>query len=98
MISFQSSSVYYIYVLTYYLVLNNRVLLLGKYYYLELNWTGFWTGMEYIFSMALQLNAQHLALCMSRALVASVGVVTLTEHSLELLVVRMHVILYNAFL
>ena len=48
-------------------------ILKGKYYYLEWNWTGFWTGMEYSFSMALQLDAQHLALCMSRALVASVG-------------------------
>ena len=32
-----------------------------------MNWgsTITWTGMEYIFSMALQLNAQHLALYMS---------------------------------
>ena len=31
----------------------------GKYYYLEWIWTGFWTGIEYIFSIALQLDAQH---------------------------------------
>ena len=29
-----------------------------------------WNGMEYMFSMASQLNAQHLALYLSRAMVA----------------------------
>ena len=41
-----------------------------------ITWKGFWNGMEYMFSMASELNAQHFALYLSRAMVAIMYVAT----------------------